>query len=111
MLGMIGLAAALPVRDAGVPAATTRATLNWLVCVHDFAAVASAPTEAAAETMLARLKSTTALDPGFSTAWTDGAIMLRVLDGPVGDRTSAFVAAGRTQRPDLPWARVAPEHR
>jgi hypothetical protein len=129
LLVMVGLAASVPGPvdevDAPAPApdlalrartfglARSTATLLWLGCVADFAHAAprdGGRIEAAAiGTIAGRLQLITELDPTFSEAWTLGATMLRLLDGPDGPNTRTFVGAGRTARPDLAWSLIAPD--
>ena len=111
MVTMGVLAAVVP--DSARPPATaaTAATAAWLGTVAAFADAAEQPSPAAAAATHGRLRTITSLDPSFSEAWTYGATMLRVLDGPSGAHARAFVDAGRAQRPDLPWRRIAPDAR
>ena len=99
-------------RVVGLPA--TGATLGWLQILPLFGATTPSlpdPEPSDVARIDDTLSATVALDPSFDDPWLGGALMLRVLDGDDGPRTTRLVREGRRLRPDLPWDRIAPEVR
>ncbi|MFK7928335.1 MAG: hypothetical protein AB8H79_09100 [Myxococcota bacterium] len=87
----------------GVP--TVGASLLWLRSISAVADHTRTPrsplSQGAAQNVANALKTAVALDPKFDQAWTDGALVLRVLESGDGPLTQSHRRALSTQRPDL----------